>query len=737
MSEFSDIQPASQSGRLSQPISVENGRDLAVNFRNAPYEGQKVEVFFAFAENQPEKAVPAFAEILETKASPPMRALALQGLGISAQKDVRIKRALASCETDEDLQVLRDVAKEVKGKGEVSSDLTRWAGAWAIETIGFSPDAIEHLEGGALTDPPYRIRNEIINRKLQEINRIQEKDSRGELTSEYERNLEFWLYGPTHELFRESSNSSKYEDLVRKVIYQLHVRGIELAVDKDQRLKIDNPQKRRWLQEAALRIAAGKFKDSESTEAEQRRLFDNLGHFLDNHFNQDIPLRKLAAEAIRNAGYWLSDSIRARALILCEQWQQAANIGEAAVSHLEEVIDRELRLSTDENEIINQQIKAVEAIYRIQFFELSQKLKIVAKFLLRPEEKVRNTATRLLKQHKSILDREATNLLEALLFEYKLDQPDPKDLTIAEIESIISSSNSYYNLILNKFGTAIAAVDTLKTVYQKSDSSIREVKEFINYEMKKYLSIILKWIEKLSEQKLETEKGQSKIISNQSILRKVVSFIKDVNYKLFTKLKENPNYNSQESTNYQTYKKCQTLYGELVLLKKDILANLENLRYQLASKCQMAGKISLITIGIGFSLILITYIVSPPLSQWYQYNSPTPSWFLGASYNPVNTYNSTNTTAWYTTGFPKNSCGSSYSRNKCWYPVFINYSESNWNGLKSNHCRDISQGRGKTTARDKGEIQVASFSSLEEAQGFANYMRGQYGSGRVGEKKCY
>jgi hypothetical protein len=162
MSEFSDIRPTSKERKLSHPISIESGQDLVACFRNARHDGERVRLFFDLALDKPEVAVRAFAEILETKASLPMRALPLQGLGIASQNHPRIKQALASCETDEDLQVLRDVSKEVKGKGEVSSDLTRWAAAKTIEEMGFSPDAIEHLEGGALTDPSYRIQNEMI-----------------------------------------------------------------------------------------------------------------------------------------------------------------------------------------------------------------------------------------------------------------------------------------------------------------------------------------------------------------------------------------------------------------------------------------------------------------------------------------------------------------------------------------------------------------------------------------------
>ncbi|GEM_PF-4519528 len=730
MSDSSSIQPGSEGGGL---FPIENWRDLVAYFRKARHDGERVEIFLRLAEKQPEKAAHWFVGVWANHAKSPARALAFQGLGKIAQKN---KRAfLGLWETEEELQqVLRDIAREVKGQGENITDLTRWAAAWAIEAIGFSQDAIEHLEGGALSDPPYRIRNEIINRKLQEINRIQEKDSRGNLTAEYERNLEFWLYGPTEELFRENSDSRKYEDLVIYVIDQLHVRGIELAIDKDGKLKIDNPQKTSWLQETALRTAANKFISAQFTDAQQKRGYKNVRHFLANNYNQDIDLRKLAAQAIRNAGAWLPNSVKARALIICEQWKQAANIGEEAVSQLEEVIEKELKLSLNESDIINQQIEAVKTINRIQFFDSAQKFKILAKVLLNPEETVRNTATGLLKPHKSILDRDAADLLEALLFEYKLDKPEPKDLTVPEIDELISSSNSYYNLIYNIFQTAMAAVDRLKIVYKKSDSSIIQVKVFLDSKMKKYLSEVQDWINTLSNQKSETEREQSKIISNQSILKNILSSIEDVDYKIFAQLKEHSNYEANDSKEYQTYNRCQKLYGELASFRKDILSNLKDVKDNLLSMFLMAGITSLITLGIGLAIIFVTYVLSPPLSQWYRYNSPTPDWFQGYNYIRPNT---SNTTPWYASGFPKNSCGSSSNSGNCWYPAFIQYSESNWNRVISNHCRDVPQARNQTTAKEKGEIQVASFSTVEEAQGFAKYIKEQYGSGRVGERKCY
>lgn len=657
MSEFSEIQPALQGGRLSQPISVESGRDLAACFRNGRNHGAKVELFFALAENNPEVAVPAFAEILETKASPPMRALALQGLGRTSQKYPKIKQALASCETDEDLQVLRDVAQEVKGKGEVNSDLTRWAAAWAIEAIGFLPDAIEHLQGGALTDPPYRIQNEIINRKLQEINQIQRFDSRGKLTAEYERHLEFWLYGPTQELFRENSRSRNYEDIVYDVIDKLHIRGVDLAVDKDNRLETVNPQKKRGLQEAALRIAEQIFID-ESTEVEQTRLYEILDQFLENNYNQDIPLRRLAAVAICNAGSCLPPSARARTVIICERWQEVEALGEPAISHLEEVIERKLRLATHESEIINQQVKAVETISRIQFADFSQKLRVLAKVLLRPEEKVRNAAARLLAQHKSRVDQDVANLLEALLLKYGLHEPDSRDLTIPGMEKLIRASRQYQSLISTTFLTAIDAVDSLSRRYAQSASAVKQflrdksegylsnveswierqlnsieyklpnlllkdmtlaemddairsleqeksclrvtfsaaietsesssgiydctnsdLKQLLSRKHDGYLSYVESWMTRLRNQIIETSAEQSKIQTNQSLLRKTISKIMNEHYELYKGMSNllifTSSQNFLNSKNYQTYNNCKELDNELLSLKNLLFRALE------------------------------------------------------------------------------------------------------------------------------------------------------------------
>ncbi|KOR34561.1 hypothetical protein AM228_23345 [Planktothricoides sp. SR001] len=69
--------------------------------------------------------------------------------------------------------------------------------------------------------------------------------------------------------------------------------------------------------------------------------------------------------------------------------------------------------------------------------------------------------------------------------------------------------------------------------------------------------------------------------------------------------------------------------------------------------------------------------------------------------------------------------------------MFIQYSDDNWSQVLFNHCGDLETAQSQAKAKELGQIQVASFSKLEQAQGFATYMSSQYGSGWVEESKCY
>ncbi len=285
---------------MSNLTNPPGGGDLPDRFRNV---GEQIQSFFDFAENNPDRAVPFFVNIWETQASLTTRALALQGLGVAA-KHYHVKEALA------DWDVLRDIAKEVKGKGEVSNDLTRWAAASALDAIGYSQQSLQHLEGGGFTEPLDRIRREIRDRKLAEINRIQRLNSRGEITVEYERHLEFWLYGPVDELLNGNESSMNYHYLVSDVIDQLHGRGVYLGLSSRNNI----------VQQEALRQARLIFRESAAIE---EYLYGLLEVFLSDS-SHAVSLRINAAEIIGTASGLKKLTILSKLLLEDRELRNAA-----------------------------------------------------------------------------------------------------------------------------------------------------------------------------------------------------------------------------------------------------------------------------------------------------------------------------------------------------------------------------------------------------------------------------
>lgn len=92
-----------------------------------------------------------------------------------------------------------------------------------------------------------------------------------------------------------------------------------------------------------------------------------------------------------------------------------------------------------------------------------------------------------------------------------------------------------------------------------------------------------------------------------------------------------------------------------------------------------------------------------------------------------------------TVSFPQSNCGDSLpagsSSTTQFYPVFIQYSESNLQTVKSNFCTDAY----KKTRSDTGQvaIQVASFTDRSRAESFSEFMQRKVGSGEVGQPTLY
>ena len=561
---------------MSNLSNIPGESGLPDRFRNV---GEQIQAFFDFAETDPDRAVPFFANIWETQGSLTTRALALQGLGLAAQHG-HVKQALA------DWDVLKDIAKEVKGKGEVSSDLTRWAAAKALEDIGYSLSDLQHLEGGGFTEPLDRIRREIRDRKLTEINRIQRLNTRGETTAEYDRNREFWLYGPVEELFAGNDHSPNYQELVKDVIRELHGRGVYLglispnllvqaeallqagsifkesaeienflypfledflhnpnqeisfrinaaeiihtASDLNRRLKTLSKllleEKNPKLQEVVLRQAQSLFKQSAETE---KILYQPLEDFLHNP-NQEISFRINAAEIIHTASD-LNRKLKTLSKLLLEE--KNPKLQEVALRQSQSLFKR----SAENENFLYQPLEEFlhnssrETSLRIHAAEIintatdvSRRLKTLSTLLLE-ETELRNAGVRLLTPYKQDLarvDRDAYTILDAFAFNYSLHKPELQHLTITQIEAHIRSITQYQNEVSSFYSAAIAASESLAGRHRQSTAIL---KSFLQSQNNSYLSDIKSWLQKLINNIDEIYVLRKKVDLNKHLLKKVVA----------------------------------------------------------------------------------------------------------------------------------------------------------------------------------------------------------------------
>jgi len=89
-----------------------------------------------------------------------------------------------------------------------------------------------------------------------------------------------------------------------------------------------------------------------------------------------------------------------------------------------------------------------------------------------------------------------------------------------------------------------------------------------------------------------------------------------------------------------------------------------------------------------------------------------------------------------TSGFPKPVCGDSLPEDpKAYpvklYPVFVDFSDANLSKMRSQFCQDaIENARAKV---NKKSIQVGSFTDVNRANVFKDFMMKQFGSGEIGE----
>jgi len=298
-----------------QNISVSNASDLVAAFNNMTNVGDRIELFFAVAETNPEVALKSFITILNTHAGQPLRALALRGLGRIG--DPATKQEIMACQSEYSQELLKILADEVNGKGSYGSDLTRWAAAEAIMLIGYELDHVQHTALGGLVEPPRRIANEIIQKNVKSI--YPTHIASGELIPNYERFLEFWAYGAT-EFYFESPESSRYH--LQDILNLLQIRGIELGLQSSQ---IST-------QEVSYTFAQSLFREYLRTE--DSYLGESLKRFLKRNFSDNKSLLDLANATVFEYRYTQIGYFE-----LAKKYKRCHNNTET----LEEMSDREVK----------------------------------------------------------------------------------------------------------------------------------------------------------------------------------------------------------------------------------------------------------------------------------------------------------------------------------------------------------------------------------------------------------
>lgn len=594
--EFSDIQPVSPSGQL-QPTSISSAADLSSIFNSRANAADQIEMFLAIAEGQPETAIASFSTVVRNLTSPPIKALALQGFGKISQP---YKQALALCASKESQELLKLLCSEIRNR---SSDLTTWAAAEALREMGFSLDNIQHPQGGNLSEPPRRIQNEVLEHKIQEINRIQRLNSRGEFTADYERFLEFWIYGPTSEFLNHNLTTSNYLDIVRDILHLTQVRGVQLGLNSDN----------------------SKVQDESFDKI--KSIFKQYSDSKDDHFKKSLA----------------------------------------------------------------------------------------------------SSLSRFLKEGSNEFDN-LQKLAKALTFKHSLgidfERSELNRLTIVKMKEWISSLERYYSEVSSVFTSAInvSGEPSLNRLLE-SDSDI-------------YLQESRSWIRQFRDQINSVEAEQNKIQTNISILSKSFEDILAIDREFFDdKLGSLYKEYSNSKDFPQTYDECQSLQSKLRSIKDKLLSEISARRSLLSGESRSINnsfnfeKIKEEVwswVGWGITILIGTYIFS--------------SIFVSCSSSLSSSSNSSGNTrspAWYETGYPKEQCGHSSSSNGCWYPVFITYTDSNWNQIIRN-CRDTPKAQSQSVARQRKQIQIASFNNEADAKGFVNFMDTYYdGTPWIGQKKCY
>ncbi|MBW4487283.1 MAG: hypothetical protein KME12_05785 [Trichocoleus desertorum ATA4-8-CV12] len=509
-SDLSIIQSGQWLPELSHFVPINSPHDIDANLDQARDEGEKLDLLLITALNPHAPSLPGLGEFIQSK-DLTILAATLRGFGSigeilrepSLNLDPNYRHHLEHLRwlltqnldlTDDanpSVQLFKRLCQEAESG---SSDLTRWAAAYALQALDYPASLRKWL----LHKPPAEIEAEILHAQKDQISRLSESSN----PSEKRDCIKFWVYGPTEKLFSEY-HGMYHQEVVHEVLSKLGMRGIRLALQYGNSTTVIEVIK------LARKIFNQTSPSSHDARYQDRATRQNLANRLLPLLNTDnIQLRNLVAEKLNDAdnNYAVSNQLlnpddRAKVAVIdttsSSRWDHVVSLGEITIPVLRDAVEGRLKFIEDEAQNIGFQIEALKAIDRI-IKDAPLKVKTLISYLNHDSDRIRLEAFNFLHPLKSHLNSEYSQIIVALNFQLSLSDKlsilsaFQQDLSFGlplsklKMEAFLLEAEKQKKALHQTFDKALSACDNQTNL---KDFLIKQQEMFLE-EISRYLSLL-------------------------------------------------------------------------------------------------------------------------------------------------------------------------------------------------------------------------------------------------------
>ncbi|MBD1889494.1 hypothetical protein [Coleofasciculus sp. FACHB-SPT9] len=469
-SDMTFIQNGQWLPELSHFVPINTPPDVDKNLDLARDQGENIELFLHTALNPHVPALVVLGEFLQSKEltilAATFRAFAsigekLEGKNLPPAYQHHLanlqwtltQNLNLTCDDDSSVALFKRLCYEAESG---TSDLTRWAAAYAIEKLNYPASLRRQL----LDRPPAEITADI-ERKY--VSCFSERNNPLE-NRDY---IKFWTYGPTEILFSKCNpffgecNETYYLDVVREVLSKLGVRGIRLALKNGNRASVKE----------AIHLVSKIFHQVSPSESETRyidrstrqRLADFVLPFLDKN---DIELQNLVADILNDKAHQyqasnvlLDQNNCAKVAVLALDWQRVRSLGKTTLPFLYEAIKGQLKFDDNERRNLDCQLEVVRNIDKI-LTNINSKIINLVPYLQHDVDEIRSEVANVLMPHISsnLFDPSSLRIIKALQFNIDFKSAtEIESLNQSEIKTILEQIKEFNLEVTSTFDSAIFA----------------------------------------------------------------------------------------------------------------------------------------------------------------------------------------------------------------------------------------------------------------------------------------